>query len=80
MKLLRPREAAKAMGISPGTLWRVRREDATFPQPFRVGPNCVAFDEAELVEWLKSRKMAHGERINDTGRNHSGRPKRQPTP
>lgn len=60
MRVIRPAEAAKMLGISEPTLWRYSKS-ATFPAAFRLGPNAVGFDEGELIGWLESRRIIRPE-------------------
>ena len=58
MQVLRPPSAAKKLGVSLPTLWRIRKDDPTFPLPFRLGQSsksAVGFLEHEIDAWLKSR-------------------------
>lgn len=57
MKLLRPKATAEAMGISLVTLWR-RAKAEDFPRPFRVGRQAIAWDEAEILAWLETRRIS----------------------
>ena len=56
-QMLRPRETATALGISPTTLWR-HSKDPDFPQKYRVSQNGVAWREEEILAWLKAREIA----------------------
>ena len=56
---LRPREAAKALGISPRTLWALSAPRGPIPC-VRIGPGkrqAVLYPVADLHEWL--RQQAH---------------------
>ena len=55
MKMIRPAKTAAKLDISPTTLWR-RTKDPGFPRAYRLGGNVVAFDEAEIDEWIASRR------------------------
>ncbi len=59
MKLLRPREAAAALGVSLATLLRTQKRDPSFPRPFRIGAQAIAFDADELRAWVESRRVPH---------------------
>ena len=52
---LRPSEAARALGISRGTLYRWLRTDPTFPRPRHIGRAVTIFDAAELLAWRDGR-------------------------
>ena len=68
MRMIRPAEAARMLAISEPTLWRYSKA-RDFPVAFRIGPNAVGFDEAELVAWLESRRVIRpeGEASGPTG-------------
>lgn len=48
--------AAELLGVSRTTLWRLRKEDATFPPAVRIGAGSVGFRGDELRAWLRSRE------------------------
>ncbi|GAB6045114.1 hypothetical protein JCM11957_07120 [Caminibacter profundus] len=50
------KEAAKILGIKPGTIkvWRRKFED--FPKPCRVSNNAVFFAKDEIIEWMEKRR------------------------
>ena len=54
---LRPREAAKALGVSPRSLWALTKEGA-IPH-FRIGRS-VLYSVDSLREWLKERAAGKG--------------------
>src|SRR5260370_38710938 len=75
--LLRPRECARALGVSTTTLWRWSRDAAmNFPRAFRLGQNSVAFGENDVVACLESRRAAprRASRRRDTEADCRGRP------
>ena len=54
MRLLSPKDAATLTTLSWRTIQRkVRAGD--FPAPVKIGDHRVAFYEAEVVDWVKSR-------------------------
>jgi prophage regulatory protein len=57
VKLLRPKACATALGVSTVTLWRWAKA-GDFPQPYRIGKQAIAWDEASLLEWLQTRRVA----------------------
>lgn len=76
MKMLRPAECAKKLGVSRTTLHRWTKEDG-FPTAFRLGRNSVGFDEAEIDAWLMSRRVepnadrnVEPQRVPDLGKSH----------
>jgi predicted DNA-binding transcriptional regulator AlpA len=54
--MLRRKEAALKLGVSVPTFWRYSK-DPNFPIAFKLGPNAVGYDEAELETWLESRRV-----------------------
>lgn len=46
------RDLSKYLQVSVPTIWRWRRDDATFPKPFRPTAQTVLFDQAEIEVWL----------------------------
>lgn len=54
-RLIRPKEAAKILGVTVPTLYRWINEDDDFPQRYRMGPNTVGFDSDELYDYYEDR-------------------------
>jgi predicted DNA-binding transcriptional regulator AlpA len=62
MNLLKPEEVSAKLGITKAALPALRRRESSFPQPIRVSQKVLRWDEADINEWLKSRKeTADGE-------------------
>jgi len=57
MKLLRPKEAAKKLGVSRQSLWRWCRDIPDFPKPVKLAPGTTAFMESELEKFIRSRQV-----------------------
>lgn len=55
MRLLRPKDAAAMLAISPNTLWRWTRERKDFPSPVKLGPGSTAWRLADLEAFIASR-------------------------
>lgn len=55
---VRPKEGAAIIGTSLPTFWRYRKQHDDFPQAMRLSARCTVFDEAELIAWRESRKVA----------------------
>lgn len=53
--LLRPSAAARRLGISKSTLWRLVRNDPDFPRPIRLGPRTTALRLSDLDAWVDRR-------------------------
>jgi len=43
-------------GVSRPTIWRWVRDDASFPKPFALSARITAWDEAEVIAWLQTKK------------------------
>jgi predicted DNA-binding transcriptional regulator AlpA len=56
MNLLKPEEVSEKLGISKMALPALRFRDKTFPQPIKVSPRVLRWDEADIDEWLSQRK------------------------
>ena len=59
-RLLPRREVESMTGLSRTSIYRLMRL-GRFPEPVRVGPKAVRWDEQELVRWLASRPKATGQ-------------------
>jgi len=59
-QLVRPRDAARLLGVSPATLWRLARLPE-FPVPYRLGLQAVAWSAPELRAWLETRRARPSE-------------------
>ena len=55
MKLVRQRLLPQMLGVSPTTLWRLKKA-GDFPPGYRIGPGTVAFDQDEINAWLAARR------------------------
>ena len=55
--LLRLAAAAKHMGISEITLWRLGRDVADFPKKIVITKRCCAYRKSELDAWMKTREV-----------------------
>ena len=58
MKLLTRKETAALLRLSLPTVQRLRKSDATFPNPVKISDRRIAFVEAEILAWVESR---HGD-------------------
>ena len=54
-RILRPRELSNRIGLSPTTLWRLRRR-GDLPEPIRLSPGCVGWRSSEIERWLERRE------------------------
>lgn len=56
-QILRKKELLSLLKISDPTLWRLEHA-GDFPRRFRIGPGCVGWDHAEILDWLEAKKVA----------------------
>lgn len=54
--VIRPRAAAKYIGVGISTFWRFAKDDPTFPKPFKIGPQATVLMRADLDEWLRQKR------------------------
>jgi prophage regulatory protein len=55
--ILRRKEVANRLHISQTTLWRWVRS-GHFPGPINYGPNTRGYFEADVENWLQTKKLA----------------------
>ncbi len=55
--LLRQREVLAILRVSRPTLWEWRSK-GLFPAPIKLGPNTIAWREADVRAWLAKRPAA----------------------
>ncbi len=58
-RFVREPECLKMTGLSRITRWRLERKGA-FPKRRQISPNCIAWLQSELHEWLDTRKRGPG--------------------
>lgn len=51
--LLSPKRTAQLLDVSQTTIWRLGRDDPSFPRPIRIGPNRRGYRMDELLAWLE---------------------------
>lgn len=56
MKTMRAAEVARSLGVSIQTVWRWRSQDNGFPQPAKLGPKTIVWDEVDIQAWVNSKK------------------------
>ena len=44
------------LNASPATIWRWVKTNPGFPKPIKLSPSVTAWDEAELLAWIRDRK------------------------
>jgi len=55
-KIHRPDSASELIGVSRSTLYRLEKEDPTFPTKIRLSARCVGYRESALKAWLAARE------------------------
>lgn len=65
-RLIRPTEAARLLGLSKSTLWRMRRR-GDLPEPLKISSGAVGWRASTLEEWLDDRQ-AEAEAASPAGR------------
>ena len=56
-QIIRIKEVAKRLGVSPATVWRRLKEDETFPRLIKLGStsrSAVGILQHELENWLSN--------------------------
>lgn len=66
MKILSPRQAQEAPGLSRTTLWRAERR-GDFPRRIRLSLGRVGWSEAEVLDWLAGRPRGMTDAIPTRG-------------
>ena len=56
--MIRFRKVQDYIPVSRSTYWRGERE-GRYPARYRIGPNSVAWDEQEILDWLAAQRR-HG--------------------
>ncbi len=54
MKILKPHEVVRKIGLSRVSVWRLER-DGKFPARVKLSCNRVGWIESEIEEWIKQR-------------------------
>lgn len=57
-RALRLRDVCHLTGASPASVWRWAKSDEHFPKPFKLSEAITCWDEAEVRNWLLSRKAS----------------------
>lgn len=52
---MRLKDAAKYLGLSLTTLWRLPEKDPTFPPKIQITSRCCVYRKSDLDEWLESK-------------------------
>jgi predicted DNA-binding transcriptional regulator AlpA len=59
MNLLKPEEVSEKLGITKAALPALRRREASFPEPIKVTPKVLRWDEADIDNWLAAKKESN---------------------
>ena len=54
-RILRPKEAARVLGVSRTTFWRIAKA-ADFPKKIYIGARAVGLSRDDLLAWMETRK------------------------
>ena len=54
-EILRPKPAARFLGLGDTRFWQLRREDPSFPEPIRLGVRAIGFRRSDLLAWIGAR-------------------------
>jgi len=55
-RAIRLRAVCYLTAFSPATVWRKVKYDPAFPRPFKLSEKVTAWDEAEIRDWVDSKK------------------------
>jgi len=55
IKIYRPASAARELGISRTTLWRMVK-DGIIQKPIKIGRQAVGWQESTIIDFIKSRQ------------------------
>ena len=55
-QLLRASQVASVLGMSVPSVWRIAKENADFPKPFKLSARVTVWDEAEILAFIQSSK------------------------
>lgn len=56
MNLLDYKEVAKKISVHPRSVYTLKDEDPTFPSPVRLSNKRVRWVEAEIDDWIETKK------------------------
>ncbi len=54
-KILRPKQVAAYLSVSPATLWRLNQK-GDFPPKIKLSERTVGWHEEDILAWLEKRK------------------------
>jgi predicted DNA-binding transcriptional regulator AlpA len=56
MALLDPMQVSSKLGMSRTALHQFRRRERSFPEPIRVSPKVLRWDETDIDRWINAKK------------------------
>lgn len=56
-ELLRLKQSAAYINVSPATLWRLAERDPTFPKKIKMGERLCFYRKADLDQWLAGKEV-----------------------
>lgn len=56
-RYLRVKQVAEKTGIAVSTVWRLAKDAADFPKPFKLTQKVTVWDEAQVDAWIESRRL-----------------------
>lgn len=57
IRCMRVGEVAKKLGIGVSTVWKLRKDDQAFPQPFSLSPKITVWCEHELDAFIAAKRQ-----------------------
>jgi prophage regulatory protein len=72
LHITRQRDVPGQLGVTQMTVYRLRRDDPTFPTAIRLGPHAVGFFTHELRAWAESRRLTRAESATMAPRTKTG--------
>ena len=63
-KLLTQKQVVDLVGVSRTTIWRLERA-GKFPRRRQVSTKAVRWNQAEILDWIRSRPLAGEEGVNE---------------
>jgi|GEM_PF-2923230 len=55
-RIIRPKELSQITGLSLTTIWRLDRDEPSFPKKIRLSKGCTGYHLSTVYEWLEKKK------------------------